>query len=263
MKKIRLQKIMDHVNRHGSMTVEQAAALLSASLPTVRRDFNSLAENGDVRRFYGGIARNLEAGDPALPFSLREGWFVERKDRLVRGALAFIPAEGVLFIDGGTTTVHLSGYLKSRKLRIITNSLALCRAFEERFPDGEGPELLLTGGIVNRKSALLLGPEAVRTVERFHADAAVMSGTALDAGFIYDNRDDAAEIQRAMIANSEKLVMITDSSKIGRRAMCRVEPVEKISHLVTDFEPEHHELLTGLRRRGVDVVILPASEPGE
>lgn len=242
------------------MTVEQAAALLSASLPTVRRDFNFLAENGEVRRFYGGIARNFEAGDPALPFSLREGWFVERKDRLVSAAMKFLPTEGVLFIDGGTTTVHLSNYLKSKRLRVITNSLALCRAFEARYPDGEGPEILLTGGIVNRKSAILLGPEAVRTVGHFHADAFLMSGTALDDSFIYDNRDDAAEIQRAMIANSEKLIMVTDSSKIGRKAMCRVEPVETITHLVTDFSPEHHELLTGLRRRGVDVVILPAED---
>ncbi len=257
MKKMRLQKIMDHVNSHGSMTVEEAAVLLAASLPTIRRDFNFLAENGEVQRFYGGISRSPEPDDPALPFSLRREWFVEQKDRLARAALEFIPSEGVLFVDGGTTTAHLSHYLKSRQLRIITNSLALYRAFDERFPDGEGPELMLTGGLVNRKSAILLGGEAVRTIERFHADAAILSGTALDGDFIYDNRDDAAEVQRAMIANSDMLVMMTDSSKIGRRAMCRVEPSEKITHLITDFKPENHELLSGLKQRGVGVIILP------
>ena len=175
----------------------------------------------------------------------------------LNGERVAVPASATtIFVDGGSTTAHLAMFLKSSKLRIITNSLALNALFMEKFPLSGGPVLLLTGGVVDRKSAILLGPEAERCIGNFCAECAVISGTALDGEFLYDNQDAAAALQRAMIANAKRTIVVADSSKLGKSAMCRSERTEKISLVVTDFNPETHDTVAELRRRGVDVIVV-------
>ena len=76
--------------------------------------------------------------------------------------------------------------LRDSSLRIITNSLAFNDVLSNGTTAESGPEVILTGGRVNRKSAILLGPEAESSLDHFHADAAVISGSALDDRFLYD-----------------------------------------------------------------------------
>lgn len=246
--------ILELVERKGFLTAREAAEALDLSAPTIRREFKRLAESGAVRRVHGRIERLDAEHDTSLPLTLRRQWFTVVKERLARRVAEELPESGAVFVDGGSTTAHLAMFLESPKLRIITNSLALNALFMEKFPLTGGPEVLLTGGVVDRNSAILLGPEAERCVKNFCAECAVISGTALDGEYLYDNQDAAAALQRLMIANAKRTVIVADSSKLGKSAMCRSEHVEKISLLVTDFNPETHDTVAELRRRGVKVI---------
>ena len=249
--KIRI--ILELVEKRGALTAREAAEALKLSAPTIRREFKRLADSGAVRRVHGRIEALTPEQDVSLPLTLRRQWFTVVKERLARRVAQELPREGAVFVDGGSTTAPLAMFLDSPKLRIITNSLALNALFMEKFPLSGGPEVLLTGGVVDRKSAILLGPEAEKCVKDFCAECAVISGTALDGEFLYDNQDAAAALQRLMIANAKRTIVVTDSSKLGKTAMCRSEHVEKISLVVTDFTPETHDTVAELRRRGVKV----------
>lgn len=250
--KIRI--ILELVEKRGALTAREAAEALALSAPTIRREFKRLADAGAVRRVHGRIEQLAAEHDASLPLTLRRQWFTEVKERLARRVARELPESGAIFVDGGSTTAHLAMFLDSPKLRIITNSLALNALFMEKFPLSGGPELLLTGGVVDRKSAIMLGPEAERCIGNFCAECAVISGTALDGEFLYDNQDDAAALQKLMIANAKRTIVVADSSKLGKSAMCRSERTEKISLVVTDFTPETHDTVAELRRRGVKVI---------
>lgn len=250
--KIRI--ILELVEKRGTLTAREAAEALALSAPTIRREFKRLADAGAVRRVHGRIEQLAAEHDASLPLTLRRQWVTEVKERLARRVAQELPESGAIFVDGGSTTAHLAMFLDSPKLRIITNSLALNALFMEKFPLSGGPELLLTGGVVDRKSAIMLGPEAERCIGNFCAECAVISGTALDGEFLYDNQDDAAALQKLMIANAKRTIVVADSSKLGKSAMCRSERTEKISLVVTDFTPETHDTVAELRRRGVKVI---------
>ena len=246
--------ILELLEKRGALTAREAAAALDVSAPTIRREFKRLADSGTVRRVHGRIEQIDPEHDTSLPLALRRQWFTVVKERLARRVAQELPESGAIFVDGGSTTAHLAMFLDSPKLRIITNSLALNALFMEKFPLSGGPEVMLTGGVVDRKSAILLGPEAERCVRNFCAECAVISGTALDGEFLYDNQDAAAALQNLMIANAKRTIVVADSSKLGKSAMCRSERVEKISLVVTDFNPETHDTVAELRRRGVKVI---------
>lgn len=115
-------------------------------------------------------------------------------------------------------------------------------------------------GRVNRKSAILLGPEAESSLDHFHADAAVISGSALDGRFLYDNMEEAAAIQRKMIANSDRVIVIADASKFGQTAPSAVVPVEKLSLIVTNFISENYRIVQELKRKGIEFSFCTSAE---
>ena len=72
----RRERIMDEIREHGSVSVGDIAARLSVSELTIRRDINSLAQQGLVTRVHGGatlrssiepgLAPGLAGHDPSI-----------------------------------------------------------------------------------------------------------------------------------------------------------------------------------------------------
>ena len=178
-------------------------------------------------------------------------WFTREKEALARRAISLLQGCRTIFVDGGTTTAHLGMLLRDPRLRIITNSLALNDVLSRNCGGEAGPEVILTGGHVNRKSAILIGPESVETIGRFHADATVISGSAIDENGIYDNMEEAAFLQRKMIENSDRLIIVADASKFGRRAPSRIVPAEKLSLVVTNFVSDNYQVVQQMIAKGV------------
>ena len=66
-----------------------------------------------------------------------------------------------------------------------------------------------------------------------------------------------------MIANASRVVALIDSSKFNRTALSFFGPVTDVDVVVTDAEADT-QVLRGLRDRGIEVLVAPASpEPPE
>lgn len=245
------RKILELLNSEHTLSARDAAMRLGVSGASIRRCFKRLSDLGEVRRVHGGIEELSRGMDPAYPFFLRMQWFTKEKEALARRTASLLKGCRSVFIDGGTTTAHLGMMLNDPGLRIITNSLALNDIITRNCGTGNGPEVILTGGRVNRKSAILIGPEAVETVGRFHADAAVISGSAIDGQSLYDNMEEAAFIQRKMIENSDRALIVVDASKFGKQAPSRVVPTEKLSLIITNFISENYHVVQQMIKKGI------------
>jgi len=62
------------------------------------------------------------------------------------------------------------------------------------------------------------------------------------------------EIARAMIESAEKVAVLADFSKLGKKAMCHVCPLEDVDLLITNPCPEQQALLDHIRSRDVEVI---------
>ncbi len=255
MKAEKTWQLLLELEKRGRMTVSEIMKLLEVSGPTVRRELKYLDERGEIIRHHGSIEKIGRLPDPAHPVARRMRHLSALKKKLAELAAAELPEKGTVFIDGGTTTAHLAAFLNSPNLRVITNSLLLSGRLQELHPMSGGPELFLTGGRLNRKSQILLGHSAERMIDSFHADAAVLSACALDEDYLYDNLEDAAALQRKMMENSDKVIIVENSEKLGEKALCKVFPADRISVLITNFAPEKNSVISCLRRKKVRVMI--------
>ncbi len=249
----RQKKMLEYLADHDELSVEDAVRLFNASPATVRRDFTDLDANGSVTRMRGGIRCSPGRQDNVLPFTLREKWFSEEKRRLAYKAFELVRNAKVLFIEGGTTTSHLGMFLSSPMQTLITNSIPLCNLLAGRFQSGGGPEVLLTGGRFQLRTGLLLGPNAESGAAQYHADAVILSVRGINSEAIYNNNELIAGIGRVMIANSARVIVIADHSKIGTQAMCRVSSLSPIDCLITMETPENRSALESIRAAGVHI----------
>jgi DeoR family transcriptional regulator, ulaG and ulaABCDEF operon transcriptional repressor len=224
----------------------------------MRRDFELLGKSGEVRREWGRLRKiNVDTqakGAPGtMPFAEREILHAEAKARIGAAAAALVgDGEGVL-IDGGTTTLQMVPHLARRSVKIVTNSIAIAHAIDRARGAQLGAEVFLTGGRLHPDSFLLVGPQARAAVEHYRARWAFISAAGVDAE-VTNSNEAVVEIEQAMIARAERVVLLVDESKFGARGMVRLCELAALHTVVTDVQPGA-AMRRKLERAGVRVVV--------
>ena len=220
-------QILAHLADHEFMSVEEAVELLNVSPATVRRDFNQLAQENLVERTRGGTRRARSANFSIMPFNLREIRHSKEKEALARKAVTFLNPGDVMFVDGGTTTFHLSTCLPNFPLRIITNSLHLAMQISDKRYGKTGIEVFLSGGYLYPQSGQLIGPQAKASLSQYHAHWAFMSVSGITHEKLYYSNELLVETDQAMMYNADKVVILADHSKVNYRAMYHLSEVNR------------------------------------
>jgi len=159
-----------------------------------------------------------------------------------------------VIIDSGTTCFHVAKRLGEKVAQIITNSLPVANLFSA----SNRHEVHLSGGVIYPRLGVLVGPHAVETFARMHADVAILSGSGIAEDGIYNSHALLVDIQRAMIAGAAKVIFCLDHTKFGRRSTFFLADFTDVDVIVTDAgAPE--SLVAALRAKGLEVVIAPAA----
>ena len=258
MKEKRQQEILSALEQYRFLTTEQCAKMFGRSEATMRRDFVLLHRAGLVRKVHGGIQFLTEGhSSPLAPVALRGCWNQEQKRLLAETALKYIRPEESLMIHGGTTTLQLAYCLGSSN-RIVTNSPQFCQVLTARFPS-EGPEVILAGGRFDFRSGLIRGSQCCSFIREYQCETAVASLFGCDAEGLTEADDEYAELLRTILLSCRRRILLMDSTKFRQHGIRRVMSWEKISMLITAFDPENHEILRKIRRQGVEVIVVPAA----
>lgn len=248
----RHKAILGEVTSTGSCAVADLARRLDVSGETIRRDIKRLASQGLLRKVHGGAT---------LPGPLHEASFTQRmgenaaaKEAIARAAAAHVADGDTLAFDTGTTTAYVARALADRRdLLVVTNSLEIGRTLAGR--GDRGARVLMAGGELQAELGAALGPTAVEFVSQFRVRTAFLSAGAIDAeGGLTDYDLAEAEFSRALIAAAERVFVVADHSKFGKRALVRACDIEAIDMLITDKEPPP-DLARKLEQAGVVVEV--------
>lgn len=233
-------------------SLEELAKELEVSVSTVRRDVAALEEAKILKRTHGG-ARTLQPKSDEFVFNVRDTHQVVEKERLGEACAALIQPGQNVIIDSGTTCFHVAKRLDDKVAQIITNSLPVAN----HFSGSNRHEVHLSGGVIYPRLGTLVGPHAVETFSRMHADVAILSGSGISADGIYNSHALLVDIQRAMIAGAAKVIFCFDHTKFGRRSTFFLTDFSEVDVIVTDANAPQ-PLIAELRAKGLEVVVAPA-----
>lgn len=243
----RHQLILRVLRQDGPTSVVALADTVGASQATIRRDLVQLEEEGLLKRVYGGAVPLVGEDDPfADVASVR----VEAKDALGEWCARTVKDGETVLLDIGTTAHRVARHLHGRSLTVITSNLAVY----EELQDDKDVQLILLGGVVRRDYRSLVGFLTEDNLRQIHADRLFLgtSGVRPD-GQVLDTTAVEVPVKRAMIAASDQVVLLADTSKFPGTGMARVCGPEDLDVVVTNA-PAHGATLTSLREAGVEVV---------
>lgn len=230
----RRARIVAALDAGRELTVEDACRRFGASPATIRRDFLRLHTEGLVDKTWGGVRARGRSFNLMPPYPEREVRQMEAKRRIAARAAELVAEGDVVFIDGGTTTVHLAAPLAAKQIRIITNSLAIAHQADRLRKGKPGAEVYLTGGMLFPDSELLVGPRTLETLRQYQAQWAFLSVGGLDERGATNHEERIAEVEHTMIECAERTVLLADHTKCGVHTMARVCGWEEVDTWVTD-----------------------------
>ncbi len=246
----RQAKIEAYLQKAEFASLEELAQSLDASVSTVRRDVAALEERGIARRTHGGARLLQVPKSDEYVFNVRDTHQAAEKERIGAACAALIAPGQNVILDSGTTCFHVARQLGEKVAQVITNSLPIAN----HFSGSNRHEVHLSGGVIYPRLGTLVGPHAVETFSRMHADVAVLSGGGIVADGIYNSHALLVDIQRAMIAGAAKVIFCFDHTKFGRRSTFFLCDFAQVDVIVTDAAAPV-DLITELRAKGLEVVV--------
>lgn len=225
--------IASQLRLHGSVRVADVAGELGVSEMTVRRDLESLEEQGLCEKVHGGatLRDGRRAHEPGFDAKSREN--LAEKTAIGRAAATLVRPGTAIGISAGTTTYQAAKFLADIPgLTVVTNSTNIA-TYLNRYPSPDRT-VLLVGGSWTRSDALV-GPFAVQIIDQLHLDTVLLGvhGLSHGGGLTTPNLAEA-ETNKAFVRSTNELVVLADHSKWNLTGMCTIAPLESAAVVVTD-----------------------------
>jgi DeoR family transcriptional regulator, aga operon transcriptional repressor len=244
----RLKAILQWLSGTGSVNVTDISDELGVSAATIRRDLDLLERQHLLARTHGGAVAQGVLYE--LPLRYKGGQHAEEKLRIAREAATRVAAGYAVGLTGGTTTTEVSRALVNhQRLTLVTNALNIASEMAMR----PSLKLVVTGGVARSESYELVGPIAEASLAGLNLDVVFVGadGVSLEAG-LTTHHEVEAHTNQALIERSRSIVVVADSSKIGRVAFARICEVGEVGELITDRAADPG-VLAGLADAGVKV----------
>lgn len=233
MKDIRLNQMEQYILQQETVSMEALCERFQVSLNTVRRDVARLLAKGSVEKIYGGVrARKSEL---LQPFDVRTAARQEAKMAIGRKAASLVADGDVIFVDSGTTTLHMIPQLWERQeVTLVTNSLHAIMAAMP-YPN---LNVISLPGQLQRKTSSFTGPDAVRFLNGYNIRKAFMAATGWSLSHGVTNSSPLEyELKRTALARSQQRILLLDHHKFGTAALLSYAQPDAFQTLVTDRVP--------------------------
>lgn len=253
---VRADRIMKVLLRAGDISVQELVEQVGTSAPSIRRDLARLEKRGLVLRTHGGAT----LVEPLLyepfrhdtSFQARELRFADEKRRIGLAASELIAEQETIGLTAGTTTTQIGRSLRHRRgISVITNALNIGMELCNQ----PAIKTTLTGGTLAWAWAFsLAGQVTLNCLKDVYLDKAFIGVTGFDLERgVTTLEPEEAIVSQAMIRQTRQVIVVADSSKIGRVSPALICPISTVHVLVTDtrIPDATYETLTA---RGIQVI---------
>jgi DeoR/GlpR family transcriptional regulator of sugar metabolism len=248
-KKDRQEHILSAINAHAAVEVSYLAEELGVSTQTVRRDLDELSGNGVINRTYGGAAVRRVGLEPTL--MERSRMATSERSIIADLAVELFSNGEVIMLAAGVTTYYLAKKLAARydQLQVFTNNLSAGLVLAKK----PGIRVVFAPGDLDAKEECVCGAEALAFFEKFRADTVVFGASGLFEGGACEVHSGIAWIDRVMLRQSRRSILLLDHTRLGRPHMELVCPPNEIDVVVSDRMPDR-ELRQVLLENDVEIL---------
>ncbi|MEK8130010.1 DeoR/GlpR family DNA-binding transcription regulator [Paenibacillus filicis] len=244
----RLKAIVDFLEVHESIRVEQICEMFQISRDSARRDLVKLEEQNRVIRTHGGAI--LQGGQqPLLAYGERTEHH-QAKQSIGRAAAERIRDGETLFMDASTTVQLAAEAITATGVTVITNSIDIAGILGKR----PGIKVHLLGGEFHSWNRNVTGVHTIRMISEFQVDTLLLGACSVVETGLSSPYLDEAYVKKEMIGHAQRVIVLADQSKFRKSFLHAVCDFDEIDLLVTDADPPA-EISAQLNRHEVSILV--------
>ncbi|RLJ61516.1 DeoR family transcriptional regulator [Lacinutrix venerupis] len=227
----RHKDILERLAKEKHLEVLELCKILDVSAVTIRKDLKFLEQKGLLYRTHGGASVENPYINERTVLD-KEKISVEEKNGIAQLAASKIVENDTIMIASGTTVQALSKFIKPKnKLTVITSSLNVVL----NLINDKNIEILQLGGYIRHSSASVIGNYAEYILKNVSCSKLFLGvdGIDLDYGLSTTNLEEA-ELNKKMLSAAQKVIILADSSKFGKKSFARICNLSQVNEIITD-----------------------------
>ena len=247
--------ILDLLMQHNSILVTELAEHLNVSSVTIRKDLTDLEKEKKLYRNHGrAILINPYMNDRKV--NEKEKFYIEETRLIGMQAAGMITNKDSILIASGTTMHALARCIHAtEKLTVITASLQVANILSK----DKNIDIIQLGGILRHSSLSVVGKYAEAALSDFSCSKLFIGVDGIDLDFGITTTDMMeASLNRVMMQTAQKVIVLADSSKFGRRGFSKISDMEDVDQIITDSKVSP---ATAKRIEEMGIVLTIAEEP--
>lgn len=234
MKADRINKIHELIRERQIISLDELCEIFSVSKNTIRRDIAELDADGIIEKVYGGIVLKNAAVNSPEPFAAREIRNVAEKKKVAQLAAALIDNGEVIYIDSGTTTMHLLPHLINKQLTIVTANIYVLN-YATRY---NNLNVIATGGYVYPPSNALVGPGVVSCIKAYNFSKIFLASTGISIEHGATNASPLeCEIKQRLVQKSCPNFLLVDNSKLDVASLMTYCDLKALDNIIMNAPP--------------------------
>ena len=242
-------EILKQLELIGSVNVNELSKEFNVSQVTIRKDLKILEERKLLYRSHGKAI-------PSNPYiteyhvNIKEKLQTKEKTRIATAASSMLQPGDSIIIASGTSLTEFARHIKNiDELTVLTASLNTALILSE-IPN---IDVIQLGGNVRKSSSSVIGPISEKMLEEFTFTKLFLGvdGIDIEYGLTTTNSMEAS-LNKQMIKAAQKIIILADSSKFGKKGFGRICGLEDIDQIITDkgIDPQTK---SNLHKLGIDV----------
>ena len=163
--------------------------------------------------------------------------YAREKERIARYAASLVGDDDVVYLDTGTTVLHMAEYLKGSSALFVTSSIEFAARLTEH-----NLHIYVLGGTLKLGTVDIVGAEALGALRRYNFTKVFLgtSGISVSQGFTTPDPE-AAALKFLAASKAQTVYMLADSSKFGRVTAATILPLDG-ARIITDKLPDRKYL---------------------
>lgn len=244
--------ILETLNKNGFVKVTDIAKDLNVTSVTIRKDLKNLEEKKLLYRTHGS-ASPVNPITSDVNVSVKEKIKTDEKKRIADAACKLIVEnDSIIIASGSTVNIFAEALNPIGHLTVVTSSLKTSIILNNK----NDVDVIQLGGTVRKSSFSVIGDFAARTLDVLNCSKLFfgVDGIDLEYGVTNSNIEEAI-LNKKMMEASLRTIILTDSTKFGRRGFGKICNLDKVDVIITDSGiPE--AMVKAIEESGIELIVV-------
>ena len=241
---VRMEAILAELEKEQAVSVTHLCRVTGASEATIRRDLNELARRGKLNKVHGGaLPVREEFRAEELDMDTKRQLHTPEKIRIARYAAGLITDDDVVYLDAGSTVMHMVDHIQAVRATFVTNSVECAQRLPRR-----GLRTYVLGGVLKPGTLAIIGGEAMEGLKKYNFTKAFLgaNGIAVGPGFTTPDPEEAM-VKAAAAAHARQTWVLADSSKFGAITAAPVLPLDRAGIITDRLDDRRYQEYTDIK----------------